>query len=58
MMMNKTCIMITIVPIVNGIPGMSDRTYGGADIGEEPRLARIDNDVPNAMMKRMKIKLR
>jgi len=50
--------MITIVPIVNGIPGMSDRTYGGADIGEEPRLARIDNDVPNAMMKRMKIKLR
>lgn len=55
--MNITCIIMTIVPIVNGIPGMSDRTYGGAEMGDEPKLARIDNDVPNAIMKRMNTKL-
>lgn len=49
--------MMTIVPMVSGMPGTNDRTYGGAEIGDEPKLARIDNDVPNAIMKRMNTKL-
>lgn len=55
--MNSTCMQITIVPMVNGMPGTRERTYGGAEIGEDPKLARIDNEVPNAITKRMKTKL-
>jgi hypothetical protein len=43
--------------MVMGMPGINERTYGGAEIGEDPKLARIDNEVPNAITKRMKIKL-
>lgn len=56
-MMSSTCMQITIVPMVNGMPGTRERTYGRAEIGEDPKLARIDNEVPNAITKRMKTKL-
>ena len=45
---------ITMTPMVRGMPGMSDSTYGGAEIGDEPRLARMDNDVPKAITNRIK----
>ena len=40
--------------MVRLIPGTSDRTYGGDEIGDEPRLALMDKDVPNAMTNKLK----
>jgi len=37
---------------------MRDRIYGGADIGDEPRLALIESEVPNAMTNSITTKLR
>lgn len=48
--MKKTCMQITYSPIVHPVFGIRLSTYGGHDIGEDPRLARIDSDVPNAMI--------
>lgn len=55
--MNIRCIIITKVPIVSGIPGISEMTYGGAEIDDEPRLARNDSEMPNATMNIMNTKL-
>jgi hypothetical protein len=38
-------------PMVNGIPGIRLKTYGGEEIGEEPKFARMESDVPKAMKK-------
>ncbi len=48
---------MTNCPIDIGALGISDSTYGGTDIGDEPKLARIDSDVPKAMTNSMKTKL-
>lgn len=55
--MSIRCIIITKVPIVSEIPGISEMTYGGAEIDEEPRLARIESEIPNATMNIMNTKL-
>lgn len=46
-----TCMKMVSCPMENFMPGMSESMYGGAEMGEEPRLALMDSDVPNAMTK-------
>ena len=49
---------IVSCPMVRLIPGTNDSTYGGAEIGDEPRLALMDRDVPNAITNRITTKLK
>ncbi len=39
-------------PIVNGEPGTRLSMYGGQEMGDDPRLARMESDVPRAIRKR------
>lgn len=54
--MNNMCMHITYCPIDIFVPGERLNTYGGQEIGDEPRFALIAKEVPNAIINRENIK--